>query len=177
MLFVWVTQNWFWNGVPIYYNLALKVYTLYITFSNMNVFGCLRIPVIVMGIISFSLLLWLFYYSLSFKRGQNVLLFFFCALFVVLFNEGFASRAALYKYCRFTEHASSLDMKQGAVVWVKGFKCCLALAVPWDMTPTTSPMMTMTTVEASKVFRSWNTSRLWAIMLLMLTVNPVFSGE
>lgn len=37
-------------------------------------------------------------------------------------------------------------------------------------------MRKMTTVAARKIFRSWNTSRLWVTILLLLVVNPVFSG-
>jgi hypothetical protein len=43
------------------------------------------------------------------------------------------------------------------------------------MTQMTSPMMTV--VAARKIFRSWNSSRLWVTVLLLLVVNPVFSGE
>jgi len=43
------------------------------------------------------------------------------------------------------------------------------------MTQMTSPMMTV--MAARKIFLSWNSSRLWVTVLLLLVVNPVFSGE
>jgi multisubunit Na+/H+ antiporter MnhG subunit len=35
----------------------------------------------------------------------------------------------------------------------------------------------MTVVAARKIFISWNSSRLWVTVLLLLVVNPVFSGK
>jgi hypothetical protein len=45
------------------------------------------------------------------------------------------------------------------------------------MTPMTNPMMTMMTMEERKLLCSLGTPRLWGVLLLLLVINPVFSGE
>jgi hypothetical protein len=45
------------------------------------------------------------------------------------------------------------------------------------MTPMTNPMMTMTTMAGRKLFCSLDTPRLCVVLLLLVVINPVFSGE
>ena len=119
-----------------------------------------------------TLVLWLFTDSLGFKRGSNLAFYCFYTLFLVCL-ERWICESCYFVYCHLTEDLTPLDQDCSGVS--EGFRCHLALTLPWDMTQMTCPMMTM--VAARKIFLSWNSSRLWVTVLLLLVVNPVFSGK
>jgi hypothetical protein len=45
------------------------------------------------------------------------------------------------------------------------------------MTTMTNPMMMMTTMAGRELLGSLGTPRLWAVLLFLLVINPVLSGE
>jgi hypothetical protein len=76
-----------------------------------------------------------------------------------------------FMHCYFADDAKSIYEKQRAAVLVED------LVVPWDMTPMTNPMMTMTILAARKLLCSLSTPCLCVVLLFLVVINPVFSGE